>query len=114
VPQLPSGDAVGFGIGERKEGLVGEHLLKVREAPAFIGGVAVEAEADVVPDAAHAHGVQGVFARFQELWVAGLEEAEEQEQQLRCHGELRCGAEAAVLAVPLLEQLLCGAFGKLG
>jgi hypothetical protein len=47
-----------FDIGRCEQGIVVEHLLEVRDEPALVGAVAVEAAADLVANAPRGHVVQ--------------------------------------------------------
>ena len=52
----PSRGQEALGIGHGEQGLVVEHLFEMGQKPAVVRGVAVEAEAHMVPDATGAHG----------------------------------------------------------
>ena len=54
-------DLVTLQIGNHEERLIVEHLLEVGQKPAFVGGVAVDAQADLVVDSPEAYLGQGVF-----------------------------------------------------
>ena len=109
-------DLVGFQVGHGELRLVVEHLFEVRDVPARIGGVAVEAAAEVVVDAARGHVSQGDEIHFQRLlspaaanppWLGPRVEAGEQVERDRA-GELRRAAEAAVDGVEAGGELRVG------
>jgi hypothetical protein len=56
---LPPGGVEGAGVETGELGVVVEHFLEVGQEPLRIGGVTVEAAADVVVDAAEGHRVEG-------------------------------------------------------
>ena len=81
----------------RQQRVVVEHLLEVRHEPAGVDGVAREAAADLVVDAAGGHPAQGL-QRHRDL------AARQQELDHRGRGELRRPAPAAVGLVELPPQ----------
>ena len=76
------------GVQPREQGVVVEHLLKVRDDPVGVGGVAVKASADLVVDSARGHAVQGQLDHLQGVRGAGAGVVSEQELQGRGLGEL--------------------------
>jgi len=71
----------------------------MRNAPSGVGGVSVKSSSQVIEDAAHAHGLQGLFYHLQGKSVfASLPVTEKKEEVVR-GGELGCAAKAAVLGI---------------
>ena len=93
------GEPVSMEIGAGELSVVVEHLLEVRDPPRRVGGVAGEAAAQVVVDAALRHGAQRVLHHVAGAWLAGPGVEPQQELQHHGLGEFRCAAEPAVLLV---------------
>ena len=83
-------------------GVVVEHLLEVRRQPDLVGGVAGEAAAEVVVDAAPADAVEGQPDQIAQAGVAGPSGAFEQQLEQARHGELRRALQSAVDPVDVL------------
>ena len=62
-----AGDLERFEIGRDEQGVVVEHLFKVRDQPAFIGRVPCEAAAEMIVDAAVGHFVESQQSDIQNL-----------------------------------------------
>lgn len=95
------GLAVKFDIAPAEHGVVVEHDLEVRDEPVCVGGVAVEAAAELVADAAGGEGGEGVVEDGANALLAfgGNERgfgAVEEEFEEGFAGEFWGGAEAAV------------------
>ena len=110
----------GVEVDVQQLGLVGEHLLEVRQAPVGGDGVAGEAVPDLVAEAAAGHLAQGgdghggrvgAFVLADDVFdgVGPLAESEE-EGELRRGGEFGGEAEAAVDFVVLQFEVLVGFF----
>jgi len=74
-----------------------------------VGGVAVEPEPHVVPDAAPAHGAQRALHHLQRPGLAGALVAAQQEQQPVRGGEFRGRLETAVATVKAEGDVVVGA-----
>ena len=87
--------------GERRQqlGVVVEHLLEVRNQPPVVDGVACDATAGLVEDAAAQHRPHLRLGGLQRAVVAGEAMVGEQEVGHRCLRELRRPVEAAVHVV---------------
>ena len=104
-------DLVGFQVGDGELSLVVEHFLEMRDVPARVGRVAVEAAAQMIVDAARRHVTQRGEVHLQRVLalgrvrpVAGVNAGEQVERDgLR---ELRGVAEAAVHGVEAAGELL--------
>ena len=59
APALVANCLIAVEVGAREKGVVVEHLLEVRDQPLRVDGVASEAAADVIVDAAGEHAVEG-------------------------------------------------------
>ena len=51
------GNLIGLQVSGSDYGLIVEHFFKMRQKPFGIGGIAVKTKADMIPDAAQAHGI---------------------------------------------------------
>ena len=108
---LVARDLVGFQVGDGELRLVVEHFFKMRDVPACIGRVAVEAPAKMIVDAPGGHVTQRGEVHFQRVpalgrirAVAGVDAGEQVERDgLR---KLRRVAETAVLGVEASGELL--------
>ena len=106
-----AGGLVGLGIELQELGVVIEHLLEVGRLPQAVGGIAGEAAAQLIVDAAHGHLVQGEPHLAQQRLVAGGQGIAEQEAPVAGQGELRGPVHAALAAV---EEGLPGLHHGLG
>ena len=102
-----------IGVQREQGAVVVEHLLEVRHAPATIRGVAEEAAAEVVVDAAarhlgerRRHHAQGVRVRALRTVRLNAGPMLEQVVQSGRHRELRRRAEAAFGCIVKLAELL--------
>ena len=91
-------------IRQEQQGVVAEHLFKMGDSPGPVGGVAAEAAADLVEDAALGHGPQGLFRQGQQPRVPPLLILLQGKQDKLGHGEFRGLPEAAVFFVKGMEQ----------
>ena len=87
-----------------KLGVIVEHLLEVGREPALVGGVAREAAAQMVVDAALAHPLHGEHDGGLHQHGAGIAVAAPEQLQHGTLRELRRAADAAVAAVDLAQQ----------
>ena len=56
-------------VSHGQQGLIVEHLFKVRDQPLLIHGIAMETKTDLVKDAPHSHSGQRLFYHFQPLRI---------------------------------------------
>ena len=99
------GNLPGVQVQAGQQGVVVQHLFKVRHQPVAIGGIAVKAAANLVVDAAVRHLVQGQFHHFQGAGVEAVAVVAQQELRRHRLGELGGAAETAVEVVKLGRQL---------
>ena len=102
VPVLP-----GLGIGQGQQGVIIQGLFKMGGQPLPVGGIAGKAAAEVVVNAALIHLPQGVFHLKPCTLFPAESGVAQQEDQVVGRGEFGRGAEAAVLRVIGVRQLLC-------
>ena len=84
-----AGDLVRVEVHAGQLGVVVQHLLEVRDRPGGVDGVAVEAAADLVVDAAAVHVVEREQRGVEQAAVAGGDVAAQQEVERRRVRELR-------------------------
>ena len=89
--------------------VVVEHLLEVRNEPSLVGRVAVEASAEMIPDAALAHRLEREPRRVARRAAVPQEQLERHRVR-----ELRLAAEPAVRVVDTLHQRARDALEELG
>ena len=89
----------GLGIAQGQQGVVVERLFKMRREPFPVGAVAAEAAAEMVKNAAAVHLLQREFRHCAQRSVLPQLRLPQQEEEVLRRGELRRGAEAAVILV---------------
>src|SRR5262249_29286805 len=77
---------IGFGVKDRELRLVVKHLLEVWYAPAVVGGIAMEATANLVMNPTAGHGTQVVQHHVEHIFGAGSRPVPQQEQGARPAG----------------------------
>ena len=102
---VPAGRREGLGVDLGQEGLVVEHLFEMGDEPIGVGRIAMEAEAEVVEDAAAAHGLEGLSGHAQGLAVAGPLPVSQQKADVVGEGELGRAAETTPGSVEIRRQL---------
>jgi len=107
-PALLAAELPGVQVHGSQLGVVVEHLLEVGHGPLSVDGVAVEAAADLVVDAAARHPVEGDLGGVPEGRVPGRPIPSQQQVEGGRVRELRRPAEAAVALVGVLDQLPAG------
>ena len=101
----PFGVLIGFDIGYQQQGVVIEHLFKVRHQPHFIRGIPGETAADMVKDAAARHVLQRDLYHFYGVgFLQGIGVPHEKQQIVR-RREFWCCPKAAPFIVKLLGKL---------
>ena len=95
---------MGVEVEAGQQGVIVKHLFEVGHQPISVGGVAVEAAADLVVDATVGHLLQCNLDQFQRTGIVAVMVVTQQE--FRTHGlrELGCVAETAVLIVEVGGQ----------
>ncbi len=102
--ELRAGGPPQVGVDPAQQGVVVEHLLEVRDHPVAVHGVAGEAAAELVVDAAARHPLAGVRRHLQRALRAGAGVVPQQELDHHGRRELRRPAEPAALRVVLPGQ----------
>ena len=95
-------------VERRQQGVVVEHLLEVGHEPEGVGGVAGEASAEVVVDAAGGHALERDFDHFPRALLARSGVVAEEEFEGHGLRELGGAAEPAVFGVERRRQPLEG------
>ena len=85
-------------------GIVIRHFLEVRDAPALVNRIAVEAAADLIVDAAESHAFEGAFGNVEQVRIARGLIALEKQVDSACVREFRGLAKAAVLLVEEMQR----------
>ncbi len=113
VPRLAEG-AEAVDVEAKEEGVIVEHLLEMRDEPALVGRVTMEAPAEVIPDASRAHPIESARYLCGASFVL-LEDAAAK-HHIETHGvrKFRALPEAAVLLVEAGEELSCGEAEQIG
>ena len=91
-------------VDRRQEGIVVEHLLKVRHHPGGVDAVAVETPAQLVIDAAPGHLLQGEAQLLQDRGLPGEMIVVQQKIQFQGPGEFRGSAQSAMLRIEIARQ----------
>ena len=104
APSLVPGKNEGAGVEAGELRLVVEHLLEMGNAPARVGGVAVEAAADLVVDAPVRHRPQRVVDDGCGVSAALRHPGMQQEFEVDRRRKLRGAAETSVSAVVAVEN----------
>ena len=95
-----AGDLEGLQVGDGDLRLVVEHLLEVRDEPAVVHGVAMEAAAELIVHAAAGHLAQGEQHHVERFLVLGARVVAQQEVM---HGDARKLGRAAEAAEARIE-----------
>ncbi len=111
-----AGEQGGLGIGGEELALVVEHFFVMRDVPVAVHGVAVEAAAELVAEAAVGHGAEGFGGHFERpvglAFVAFLGSPlvvdAEEEVQGGGAGEFGGAAEAALVVVEAAGEVVVG------
>ena len=111
-----AGDLVALGVGPEQLPLVVKHLFIMRDVPVAVDAVAVEAAADMVPDAARRHGAQGAHAHLTRpvglalVLLTAFPGVLDAQQQVDRRGarELRRAAEAALVIIIAGREVVVG------
>ncbi len=123
--EIGAGGAPQVGVRAAEQGVVVQHLLEVRHDPLAVDGVAGEAAAELVVDAAARHPLAGLGGHLEGALGAGAGVVPQQELDDHGRRELGRAAEAAVRRVIVAGQaeqrlgqlvlagLLAGAVGEL-
>ena len=86
-------------VRHREQRVVVEHLLEVRHQPLRVGGIAVEAAAHLIVDAAQRHFGQRVLRHPQRLRVAGALPAAQEEAEVEAGRKLGRPPHAALVRI---------------
>ncbi len=97
--EFVAGDLVGAQIIAQQAGIIVRHLLEVRNNPALVHRVAVEAAADLVVNTAPSHALERRRDDRQQPLLAGFEVRVEQQVERAGVRELGRGAESAILRI---------------
>ena len=110
--QFAFGQLVVRQVDRRQEGIVVEHLLKMRHHPGRVHAVAVEAPAQLVVDAAPGHLLQGEGQLRQDRGLPGEMIIVEQKIQFQGPGKFRGAAQPAIHRVEIFQEAVrCGLQG---
>jgi hypothetical protein len=101
-----------FQIEPRQLRVIVEHLLEVRDEPARVHGVAMEATADLVVHPPLSHAATGEDDRLEELGPSRRAVLAQHQLENLGVGKLRRAAESAPVGVDVREQRLGGATGQ--
>ena len=98
------------GVGHQLDelGVVVEHLLEMRDQPAVVDGVAGEAAAEMIVDAALRDVAEGDEHRFAVALIAGAEAGAPEHVEKAGLGKFRRPADSAVVTIHVAEQALGG------
>ena len=106
--QRVAGNEEGVGHQLDELGIVVEHLLEMRDQPAVVDGIAGEAAAEMIVDAALGDVAEGDEHGIAVARVAGAEAGPPQHVEEAGLGELGCAADAAAIAIDVAEEALGG------
>ena len=100
-----AGELRPFQVRKHELGLVVQHLLEMRDAPAGVDRIAMKAAADMVAHAAERHRAQRAEHHVARVGIAGPRVLAQQKHQLARPGKLRRIAEPAVTGIERLAEL---------